>query len=213
MVTSNREIVNKNLLVTSLAMSCPKDINMGPFRGRSNNSSANSSRELFVISKASTDIYATHIEIQSENTNWTNQADIEIFHIPVSSQAEGESNNQVLANLDSNSPTICTDLAAISFPNQNINSLSLPLLSYKELQPANNNSWNGWTQPISLFRRLGTQDIDIMNIKISLERISDFVTNWHIKNNKEGYIPCLERFSKVVFKLVLFIFKGGWDNL
>ena len=143
MVTSNREIVNKNLLVTSLAMSCPKDINMGPFRGRSNNSSANSSRELFVISKASTDIYATHIEIQSENTNWTNQADIEIFHIPVSSQAEGESNNQVLANLDSNSPTIYIDLAVISFPNQNINSLSLPLLSYEELQLANNNSWNG----------------------------------------------------------------------
>jgi len=60
---------------------------------------------------------------------------------------------------------------------------------------------------------LGTQDIDITNIKISLERISDFVANWHIKNNKEGDIPCLEGFSKVVFKLISFIFKGEWDNL
>jgi len=150
MVAPNREIVNKNLLVTSLAMSCPKDINndtkdvnMGPSRGRSNNSSVNSSRESSVVSKASTDIYATYIKIQSEDPNWTNQADTEIFHIPVSFQAREESNNQVSVNLDSNGSTTCVDLTATLFPNQNINNLSLPSLSYEELQLANNNSWNG----------------------------------------------------------------------
>jgi len=55
---------------------------------------------------------------------------------------------------------------------------------------------------------LSTQDIDITNIKISLERISDFVTNQHIKNNKEGNIPCLEGFGKVVFELISSISKG-----
>ena len=99
----NREIVNKNLLVTSLAMSCSKninndieDVNMGPPRGRSNNSSINSSRESYVVSKALTNVYVTYMEIQSEDLNWANQADTEIFHIPVSSQAGEESNNQVL---------------------------------------------------------------------------------------------------------------------
>jgi len=115
--------------------------------------------------------------------------------------------------LDSNGPTIYINLAVTLFSNQNINSLSLPSLSYEKLQLANNNSLNGQTQPISLFGRLSTQDIDVINIKISLERISDFVTNWHIKNNKEDNISCLEGFGKVAFKLVSSIFKGEWDNL
>ena len=52
-----------------------------------------------------------------------------------------------------------------------------------------------------------------MNIKISLERISDFITNQHIKNNKEGNISYLKRFGKVVFELISSIFKKEWDNL
>ena len=52
---------------------------------------------------------------------------------------------------------------------QAINNLSPPALSYEELQPANNNSWDSRTNPTSLFGRLETQDIDVNNIKISLE--------------------------------------------
>jgi len=60
---------------------------------------------------------------------------------------------------------------------------------------------------------LSTQDTNIINIKISLKRISDFVTNWYIKNNKEGNISYLEEFGKVVFELISSIFKRGWNNL
>ena len=49
--------------------------------------------------------------------------------------------------------------------------------------------------------------MNIINIKIFLEIISDFITNWHIKNNKKDDILYLERFNKVIFKLILFIFK------
>jgi len=34
------------------------------------------------------------MEIQSKDPNWANQANTEIFCVPVSSQVEGESNNQ-----------------------------------------------------------------------------------------------------------------------
>jgi len=122
MVVLNREILNKNLLVTSSAMSCPKDIsnntedvNMGTPKEKSNDSSVNSSRESSIMSKASINVYATCMEIQSKDPNWTNQANTEIFYIPVSSQVGRESNNQVLVNLDSNGLTTYVDLAAISF--------------------------------------------------------------------------------------------------
>lgn len=46
-----------------------------------------------------------------------------------------------------------------------------------------------------------------------MERISDFITNHHLKNHKEDKIPCLTGFGKVAFELVSSIFKGGWDNL
>jgi len=98
-------------------------------------------------------------------------------------------------------------------PKQAINSLSPPALLYEELQLANINSWDGCTHPISLFERLGTQDINVNNIKVSLEQMSDFISNHHLKNHKEDKIPCLTSFGKVVFELVSSIFKGGWDNL
>ena len=56
---------------------------------------------------------------------------------------------------------------------------------------------------------MSTQDIDINNIKVSLSYILDFIADWHIKNNREIDISCLESFSKVAFKFVKFIYKGG----
>jgi len=61
--------------------------------------------------------------------------------------------------------------------------------------------------------KLSTQDIDVNNIKISLTRISEFITNCHIKNNKETDISYLEGFSKIAFELVKSIYKGEWNNL
>jgi len=101
MVVPNREIVNKKLLIIPSAMSSPKvinndleDINMGPPRERSNKLSINSSRESSADSKSSDNEYTHRMEIQSSDPNWANQADIEIFHIPLSSQAKEESYNQ-----------------------------------------------------------------------------------------------------------------------
>ena len=105
------------------------------------------------------------------------------------------------------------DFNTTTGPKQAINSLFSPVLLYKELQLANINSWDGHTYLISLFGRLGTQDIDVNNIKVSLEQMSDFIFNYHLKNHKEDKIPCLTSFGKVMFELVSLIFKGGWDNL
>jgi len=153
------------------------------------------------------------MEIQSKDLNWANQADTEIFHVPVSSQVEGENNNQAQMALNPNISTTCVNLNITMSSEQNINRLSPSALSYKELQSANNNSWNGRTHPISLFGRLGIQDIDVNNIKVSLEQIADFIANHHLKNHKENKILCLTGFSKVAFELVSLIFKGEWDNL
>ena len=153
------------------------------------------------------------MEIQNNNLNWANQVNTKNFHISLSSQAGEEYNNQVSANINSNSLTTCIDLANTTFPYHNINRLSPPALSYKELQLANNNLWDGRTQPIFLFGRLETQEMDVNNIKVSLERISNFITNCNLKNHKEDEIPYLAEFSKVAFKLILSIFKGGWNNL
>jgi len=60
---------------------------------------------------------------------------------------------------------------------------------------------------------MSTQDIDVNNIKESLSYILDFIADQHIKNNREIDILCLEGFSKVAFKFVKSIYKGGWDNL
>jgi len=67
---------------------------MGHPRGRSNKSSVNSSREFFIDFKSSIEDYTHWMEIQSKDPNWANQANTEIFCVPVSSQVEGESNNQ-----------------------------------------------------------------------------------------------------------------------
>jgi len=101
------------------------------------------------------------------------------------------------------------DLNITTSSEQDINRLSPPALLYKELQLANNNSWDGHTYPISLFGRLNIQDIDVNNIKVSLEQIADFIANRHLKNHKKNKIPCLTGFGKVAFELVSLIFKGG----
>ena len=115
--------------------------------------------------------------------------------------------------LNPNVSTTHVDLNITTSSEQDINRLSPPALSYKELQLANNNSWDGHTYPISLFGRLNIQDIDVNNIKVSLEQIADFIANRHLKNHKKNKIPCLTGFGKVAFELVSSIFKGGWDNL
>jgi len=98
-----------------------------------------------------------HVErTNNVDTNWADQMDGEIFHIPLSSQRERESISQAQAALNSNSPPTRVDLISNVEQEQAINTLSPPVLSYEELQPANNNSWNGRTNPTSLFGRLRT---------------------------------------------------------
>ena len=219
MVAPNREIANKYNFTPSAMSSLndtnnvSEDINMDDPRGRSNAVSRNSSRESSVSSRTSSVAYSKRMEIQSDDLNWANQTDIELFKVPFSSQAGGESNNQVPANETPYGPTTYIDLANNMFPNPDYSNLTPLSLSYAELQPADLSSWEGRTQPISIFGRISIQGIDVNNIKTSLTRISEFIANRHIKNNKETDIPCLESFSKIAFELVKSIYKGGWDNL
>ena len=86
-----------------------------------------------MVSKASSVEYSHHMDIQSNDLNWANKADAEIFHIPLSPQAREKSNNQVPANMNSNGPITRVDLTNTMLPNQDINRLSLPTLSYESI--------------------------------------------------------------------------------
>ena len=187
----------------------------GP-RGRSNVCSKNPSRSssaASISSSISSVKYVTRMEIQSEDPNWANQTDAVIFNIPLPSQVEGGSVNHVPANDNPQGPSTRVDLTSNSCSTTNQADLSPPSLSYAELQPADIKAWEGRTQPISIFGRMSTQDIDVNNIKASLSRILDFIADRQIKNNREIDIPCLEGFGKVAFKFIKSIYKGGWDNL
>ena len=219
MVVPIRESANLNS-VTYLAIASSSEIKgsenceMSSVWGRFPLPSAISSRGSSSNSKAFSIEYSTYVgRTNNVNTNWANQMDGEIFHIPLSSQREREFIPQAQAALNSNSPSTHIDLISNMEQEQAINSLSPPVFLYEELQLANNNSWDSRTNLTSLFRRLRTQDIDVNNIKISLERISDFIANCHLNNHKEDKIPCLTGFGKVAFDLVSSIFKGGWDIL
>ena len=105
MVAPNREIVNTNLFTTTLAMSDPaeskgvsEDIQMDAPRGRSTIASTNSSRELSVLSKASSIEYSAHMEAQSANPNWASQTKDELFKLSYTTPKRGESNIHGLAN-------------------------------------------------------------------------------------------------------------------
>jgi len=75
-VAPNREIVNSNISFSTLAMSnlleskaVSENIQMGTPRGRATVSSMNLSRELSMLSKASSIEYLTCIEAQSTDLN------------------------------------------------------------------------------------------------------------------------------------------------
>ena len=141
MVAPIRESVNLNSVTYSAMASSSEikgseDCEMSSVRGRSSLLSAISSRESSSDSKASSMEYSTHVE-QTNNvdTNWANQTDGEIFHIPLSSQRERESIPQAQAALNSNSPPIHVDLISNAEQEQAINNLSPPALSYEEHLP------------------------------------------------------------------------------
>ena len=208
--SANLNSVTYSAMASSSEIKGSEDCEMSSVQGRSPLPSAISLRESSSDSKASSMEYSMHVEqTNNVNTNWANQMDGEIFHIPLSSQREREFIPQAQAALNSNSSPTCIDLISNVEQEQAINNLSPPVLLYKELQPANNNSWDSRTNPTSLFRKLGTQDIDVNNIKISLEQISDFIANCHLNNHKEDEIPYLTGFGKVAFDLVSSIFKSG----
>ena len=87
-VAPNREIMNKYSF-TPLAMfslnntnNVLENINIDDSRGRSN-----------AVSRTSSIAYSKQIEIQSDDMNWANQTNIELFKVSFSSQARRESKN------------------------------------------------------------------------------------------------------------------------
>ena len=90
---------------------------------------------------------------------------------------------------------------------------SVSALPYKELQLGNSNSWDSYTNLISMFSQTASQEIDIYNIKVLLSCISDFISNRELKNNREEDIPFLKGFSQITFNFISTIFKSRWDQL
>jgi len=113
-----------------------------------------------------------------------------------------QSNNIPLPHVDHNHTTP----SPVSAINSDISSLS-----YEICQPGNPKSWDGRTNPISLFGQI--QEIDVNNVKISLAHISDFISYRELKNNREEDISFLKGFGQVVFDFIAAVFKGGWDHL
>jgi len=142
MVVPNREIANKSIFNSSAMFSSydsnniSKDITMDGPKGRSNVYSKNSSQlssAASISSSISSIKYATHIEIQSEDSNWANQTDTVIFNIPLPSQVEGGSINYVLANNNPQGSSTCVNLMSNSYSTTNQADLSPLSLLYTEL--------------------------------------------------------------------------------
>ena len=220
MVTPNREIANINPFITSSAMSnladsncVSEDIQMGALRGRSTVASVNSSRELSVLSKASSVEYTARMEAQNDDPSWANQTEDELFQLLYATLKGGESNIQVPMNNKASEPMPHVELATNTCPQVPVFNSVSSSLPYVELQPGNPDSWDGRTNLISLFGQNDTQEIDVNNIMISFRCISDFISNRELKNNREEDIPFLSGFGQIAFDFVSFLFKGGWDSL
>jgi len=115
-----------------------------------------------------------------------------------------QSNNVPLPHVDHNHTT--------PSPAPAINS-SISSLLYEMYQLDNSESWDGYTNSISLFSQMSSQEINVNNIKISFTYISNFISYRELKNNREKDIPFLKEFGQVIFDFVAAIFKGGWDYL
>ena len=132
--STNLNSVTYSTMASSSEIKGSEDCEISSVQGRSPLSSAISSRESSSGSKASSIEYSTHVErTNNVDTNWADQMDSEIFHIPLSSQRERESIPQAQAALNSNSPSTCVDLISNTEQKQAINNLSSPALSYEEL--------------------------------------------------------------------------------
>ena len=146
MVAPNREIVNINPFITSSAVSnlansncVSEDIQMGALRGRSTVTSMNLSRELSVLSKASSVEYTACIEAQNNDPSWANQTEDELFQLLYVTSKGEESNIQVLANNKASEPMPHVELAMNTCLQVSVfNSISSSLL-YAELQLGNCN--------------------------------------------------------------------------
>jgi len=220
MVAPNREIVDINSFTILSAMSSPadskgvsEDIQIGAPKGKSTIASANSSRESLVLSKASSIKYSAHIEAQSIDSNWANQTEDELFQLSYVTPKRGESNIQVPANNIDSIPLSHVSNANNTCPQAFAINSSISSLLYVKLQLDNPESWDGYTNLISMFGQNNTQEIDVNNIKISLMYILDFISNRELKNNREKNILFLSGFGQIAFDFVSSVFKGGWNQL
>ena len=98
-VAPNREIMNTNIISSISAMSnsleskaISENIQISASRGKTTVLSTNSSRESSVISKASSVKYATCMEAQSIDLNWTNQTKDKFFRLSYATLLGGDSN-------------------------------------------------------------------------------------------------------------------------
>jgi len=58
-----------------------------------------------------------------------------------------------------------------------------------------------------MFGQTSSQKIDVNNIKLSLTRISDFISNKELKNNRKKDISFLKGFSQITFDFVFCYFQ------
>ena len=212
------------------------DMEINTPRGRSDSSSANSSRESSTHSNASSIPYHERMQIQSNNLPWSEQVKInerENFSLLYATPGEGE---DILFNkVTNNSPkegAQCVNKEAPAlnempisqceseannmtntYPSQDFMNV---LISYNINQPVELNAWDGEAHPISIFGTMEFLKINSMNMTsllLYMANMANFIRNRSVKCNMVNDIKQLQGFGQAAWQFILSIYKAGWDVL
>ena len=128
-----------------------EDVQMSSPRDKTIISSTNISRELSMLSKVSSIEYLTHIEAQSNDSNWANQTDEELFRLSYVIPLKGNTNINSQTTHWDNVPLPHVGYVQTTPPLVPAINSSVLSLSYNLCQPGNPKSRNSCTNPISMF--------------------------------------------------------------
>ena len=209
------------------------NINTDVTRGRSASSNINNSRESSTHLDTSSVPYHKRMKIQSDNTLWSEQVEIEkrdSFSLSYTISKKGNSdsvkkaadnnttgrvqgvNNKVTAPNNISSPQGKSETINNTniYPPQKVINI---LLLYDIYQLAEHNTWDGDAHFISVYSTIEFLDIDAKNMTISLLQMMNFIKNRNMDQRCINDVPQLNGFGEAAWIFIFSIYESSWDSL